>query len=70
MMKPIILLCLVICSVWSIQIVTNNKEIINEEPKLLATVKNGQKFLIGDLNDPERNILYVANVKGTPYEMG
>ncbi len=52
MSKPIILVCLVISSVWSIQIVSNNKEIINQEPKLLATVKNGQKYLIGDLNDP------------------
>jgi len=30
----------------------NNKTLINEKPKLIASVPNGQKFLIGDLNDP------------------
>jgi len=33
---------------------------------LIASVKNGQKMLIGDLKDPEKNYLYVANLKGTP----
>ena len=27
-------------------------------------------MLIGDLNDPEGNYLYVAKLKGTPHEMG
>lgn len=26
--------------------------------------------MIGDLDDPEGNYLYVAKLKGTPYEMG
>ena len=70
MNKPIVLLLLLVCSCISINIIANNKTILNEEPKLLAKVPNGQKFLLGDLNDPERNILYIANVKGTPFEMG
>lgn len=26
--------------------------------------------MIGDLDDPERNYLYIAKLKGTAYEMG
>jgi hypothetical protein len=70
-MKTIfIFIFLIIYAVVSIDIVVNNKTLINEPAKLLATVKNGQKLFIGDLNDPERNILYLANLKGTPFEMG
>lgn len=26
--------------------------------------------MIGSLDDPEKNYVYIARVKGTPYEMG
>lgn len=62
---------LLICASFSTTVIKyNNRTLINQEPKLIDSVKNGQKLLIGDLNDPERNILYIANVKGTPFEMG
>jgi len=69
-MAKLILILLLVCATFSIDIVLNNKTILNEQPKLLAQVPNGQKFLIGDLNFTERDILYIANLKGTPYEMG
>lgn len=66
-MTRLLLLAFIILSAWTIDIKINNKTLINEKPKLLASVPNGQKLLIGDMNDPERNILYIANVKGTPF---
>ena len=35
---------------------------------LLQETLNGQKFVIGDINSNDR--LFVAKLKGTPYEMG
>jgi hypothetical protein len=35
---------------------------------LLQETTNGQKFVIGDINSKDR--LFVAKLKGTPYEMG
>jgi hypothetical protein len=52
--------------VLSIDIRINNLTLIDQEPQLLAKVTNGQKFLIGSLDDPEKNYLYIANLKGTP----
>jgi hypothetical protein len=46
--------------------IANQLPLINEEAKLLQEVENGQKFLIGDINDPLKNYLYIANLKGTP----
>jgi hypothetical protein len=66
-MIKLILILLLGCATFSFDIVMNNKTILNEQPKLLAQVPNGQKFLIGDLNSTERDILYIANLKGTPY---
>ena len=34
------------------------------------TVPNGEKLLLGDLNDPSGNYIYLARMKGTHYEMG
>ena len=45
----------------------NTKMLINDKPVLINQTNNGQKMLIGDLNDPEGNYLYVAKLKGTPY---
>jgi hypothetical protein len=35
---------------------------------LLESTPNGQKYIIGDINTPNR--LFVAKLKGTAYEMG
>lgn len=51
-------------------IVRNNKELIDQAPTLLQTVPNGQKMLIGDPSKPQSEYLYIANLKGTPREMG
>lgn len=48
----------------------NKLPLIEGEPKLIAQVPNGEKYIIGDLNDPLGNYLYVARMKGTAYEMG
>ena len=53
--------------VFSVEIKSNNKTLIYQKPKIITEVLNGQKLLIGDLNDPEKNILYIANLKGTPF---
>lgn len=67
----LILSCLLISNiVFGVEIKRNTKDLIFQKPKLIAQVPNGQKLLIGDLNDPEKNILYLANLKGTPFQMG
>lgn len=48
----------------------NKLPLIEGEPKLIGQVPNGQKYIIGDINDPLGNYLYVARMKGTAYEMG
>lgn len=48
----------------------NQLETIPDNAKTLMTVPNGQKLLIGELDDPLGNYLYIAKLKGTPYEMG
>ena len=64
----LILSCLFLSSfVLGVEIKSNNQTLINQRPKLITEVLNGQKLLIGDLNDPEKNILYIANLKGTPF---
>ena len=65
MLKSLILLILA-GTALAVDIKFNNLTLINEEPKLLAQVPNGQKFLIGSLDDPLKNFLYIANLKGTP----
>jgi|LakMenEpi03Aug12_release.lakeMendotaPanAssembly.Ray.scaffolds.fasta_scaffold1743979_1 hypothetical protein len=35
--------------------------------KLINQVPNGEKYLIGSLDDPQGNFLYVARMKGTAY---
>ncbi len=52
MTKVILLLLLICVTLQAFDIKINNKTLINEKPKLIASVPNGQKFLIGDLNDP------------------
>lgn len=52
-MAKVLLLFLLVCtSLLAFDIKMNNKTLINEKPKLIASVPNGQKLLIGDLNDP------------------
>lgn len=48
----------------------NFQEIIDSSPVLMKATKNGEKFVLGDLGDPEKNYVYIANLKGSPYEMG
>ena len=51
-------------------LVENTKQLVDQAPTLLQTVPNGQKMLIGDPSNPQGDYLYIANVKGTPREMG
>ena len=46
--------------------VRNKSPVLDMPPKLLKTVKNGVKWLMKN----DTNIVYIAKIKGTPYEMG
>lgn len=69
MIKAIVFLS-ILALILSCTIVENNKVLIDQEPRLLKTVTNGQKFLIGDPSNPQGDYLYIANIKGTPRQMG
>ncbi len=51
-------------------LVENKLKLLDQEPSLLKATANGQKMLIGDPSDPKGDYLYIANLKGTPQEMG
>jgi hypothetical protein len=63
-------LALLIVAISACNIVRNDLPLIDQTPTLLKSVPNGQKLLIGDIKDPLGNYLYIANLKGTPKEMG
>lgn len=54
----------------SCDLVENKLKLLDQEPTLLKTTTHGQKMLIGDPSDPTGDYLYIANLKGTPQEMG
>ena len=63
-------LALILTVTFACDLVRNVQPLIDQEPTLLKSVANGQKLLIGDPKDPKGNYLYIANIKGTPREMG
>jgi isopenicillin-N N-acyltransferase like protein len=69
MKRPLILVLLVALTL-TCNLIKNELPLVDEEPKLLMEVKNGQKLLIGDPNNTQGNYLYIANLKGTHEEMG
>lgn len=69
MTKQYLLLLLIVIS-FACDPKPNSKELIVGDPELIQNTTNGQKFIIGNLNDSEGNYMYVANLKGTPFEMG
>lgn len=72
-MKVILLLtCLIVAAFSACDLNPNKQPLIegNANAKLIGSVPNGEKYLIGDLNDPLGNFLYVARMKGSAYEMG
>ena len=69
-MKIIFLIAIFVTLASSCNYNPNNLELITASPRLVSSTQNGQKLIIGDENSPGRNFLYVANLKGTPYEMG
>jgi nucleoside permease NupC len=71
MAKNIILfvLLLLAVSVSNCPVNPNNlAKVSGDVMHLLSETTNGQKFVIGDINSTDR--LFVAKLKGTPYEMG
>ena len=58
-------LCLTL--VLSCNLVQNQEALVDEDPRLVKSVTNGQKFIIGDPTNPKGNYLYIANLKGTHY---
>ena len=48
---------------------TNTHELVKEPPKLLASTKNGKKYIIQSKTDLTSHV-YIAVLQGTPYEMG
>ncbi len=69
MMKSAVFI-LLLTLVFSCDLVKNTLPLIDQEPKLIKEVPNGQKFIIGDPSDPKGSYLYIVNVKGTAREMG
>ena len=69
MLKAVLLAAILALSL-ACNIVENTKKLVDQVPTLLQTVPNGQKMLIGDPSNPQGDYLYIANVKGTPREMG
>ena len=67
-----ILLLLVVTAIMAnaCEIIRNDEPLVDYQPRLVKTVTNGQKFIIGDPSDIRGNYLYIVNVKGTPREMG
>jgi len=51
-------------------LVANSKTLVDQTPTLLKEVPNGQKFIIGDPTNPKGDYLFIANLKGTPRDMG
>jgi len=51
-------------------LVENTKGLIDQTPTLVKEVPNGQKYIIGDPSNPKGDYLFIANLKGTPREMG
>jgi len=70
MVKYLLGILLLISIVCSLDVKVNRLPLLNEAPRLISQVPNGQKMLVGSLDDPEKNYLYIANLKGTPAEMG
>lgn len=56
----------ILALILACDIVQNTLPLIDQEPKLIKTVANGQKLLIGDPSHPQNDYLYIANLKGTP----
>lgn len=61
---------LLVVTAFSCDLVKNDLPLVDQEPRLVKEVPNGQKFIIGDPSDLKGNYLYIANLRGTPYEMG
>ena len=64
-----IVICLAVLS-QACDLTKNNLKLVDSVPTLIKTVPNGQKLLIGDSKDPQGDFLFIANLKGTPREMG
>lgn len=67
-MKPILFLTLLLPLLLSCPITPNTEHTVPFALTPLSSTTNGQKFVIGDINSTDR--LFVAKLKGTPYEMG
>lgn len=67
MIKAILFILFLAGTVLSCDLVKNDLPLIDQEPRLVKEVPNGQKFIIGDPSDLKGNYLYIANLRGTPY---
>lgn len=70
MIGKLALLLLVLAACHCCDMNPNRRILIIDAPTLISNNSNGQKLLIGKLDDPQQNYIYVAKLKGTPYEMG
>lgn len=62
--------CTFIAVVLGCTVNPNKNLLITDQPVLLNKTTNGEKLVIGDRNDPQRNYVHIAKLKGTAYEMG
>lgn len=71
MFKKLFVFSLFLVTVWlACDYTPNTMPLIYAQPQLIERVPNGERYMIGDLEDPHKNYLYVARLKGTAYEMG
>ena len=61
----IVTFLLLVALTLSCNIVQNQQPLVDEEPRLVKFVANGQKYIIGDPSNHSGNYLFIANLKGT-----
>ena len=66
----LVLLLVVHLQADTCKLAKNPNPLVNDAPTLVKEVPNGQKFIIGDPTNFKGSYLYIANLKGTPYDMG
>lgn len=65
--SKMVVVCYLLTFVMSCSVNPNKKVLIGDQPVLVNKTTNGEKLIIGNKSDPERNFIYVAKLKGTAY---
>jgi hypothetical protein len=65
--KLIFVLLSLVAVVHLCQYNPNKKPLIMDHPTLINKTTNGEKLIIGNLDDTQQNYIYIARVRGTPF---